>query len=305
MKLKKAESVLAGTSASVRHGAVILVCVLLASCAASSSQPAQPATAIGPSDPPAGAAATTFPDAQPAGVAAAESANGPAPTAPDIEQEGRTIQIGRFAEAVPRVQVQGDNTIALNLEQEDLRRVLEQLGDALQLNMVIDPAIDSVVSVRTTEDNPLTYDDIWPLMRLLAREAGVTIEQAGDVYVFSEDDAVVPTEIVMPGWLGDASASEVLQVTPLRYISRETAGTILAPLVADEGSIISLGARNLIGISGPAGMLARVNALLEVIDDDPFQNQGIKLYRRQFTQAGEVAEELAEILTLILGDGGV
>ena len=294
------------TSKQFRHVGVVMLCLVLTSCATTGSNQQQAGSGVAVPEQTEDSAATTFPDTQQADVQAQVTSAGAADPAPiSIEQEGRTIQIGRFAEDAPRVNVQGDNTIALNLEQEDLRRVFEQLGDALQLNMVIDPAIDAVVSVRTTEDNPLTFDDIWPLMRLLAREAGVTIEQSGNIWVFEEDDADVPAEIVMPGWLGEASASHVLQVTPLRYVSRETAGEILAPLLDDEGSIIPLGARNLLGISGPPGMLTRINALLDVIDDDPFQNQGIKLYQLQYTQATEVAEELLGILELIEGENGV
>jgi general secretion pathway protein D len=307
MNTKRKESFADCMSATAQAAALVLLCLGLASCATrESSEDAAPAAAsIGSADSDGDPAAlvTPTPDVTTTGLGAGVPA---AAVVPDpITREGRNIQIGRFVEDVPEVEVQGDDTISLNLEQEDLRRVFEQLGDALQLNMVIDPGIDSVVSVRTTDDNPLTFDDIWPLMRLLAREAGVTIEQAGNVWVFTDDDEVVPTELTLPGFMGATESSEVLQVTPLRYISRETAGEILAPLLDDDGSIISLGARNLLGISGPPGMLTRVNALLDVIDDDPFQNQGIKLYQLQFTQAVEVSEELAAILELIEGEAGV
>ncbi|MGY8791958.1 MAG: secretin N-terminal domain-containing protein, partial [Pseudomonadales bacterium] len=82
----------------------------------------------------------------------------------------------------------------------------------------------------------------------------------------------------MPGWLNDATSSEVMQVTPLTYISVESALAILTPIIEPDGAIIRLGQANLIGISGTPQLLQRVNAFLDVIDDDPFQNQGIQLY---------------------------
>src|SRR5690606_31587460 len=138
-----------------------------------------------------------------------------------------------------------------------------------------------------------------------ARSAGVAIEQSGDVWRFFLSQERVPAQIVMPNFLGNATASEVLQVTPLRYVTRETAAQILAPLLQDDGSIIALGARNVLGISGSPGLLTRGNALLQVIDDDPFQNQGIKLYTLRNTQAADVAAELTGILALIQGQNGV
>ena len=190
----------------------------------------------------------------------------------------------------------------LNYEQEDLRLVFEQLGTALNLNMVIDPTIDTKVSLRTSANNPLRYADIWPLMRLLARNAGVTIEQAGNVYEFSRNTSAIPTELLLPAQLDAASSSEVLQITPLTYISIEAAETILAPLLQPAGSIIRLGPANLLGISAAPEQLSRINALLAVIDDDPFQNQGIQLYQLLNSRASEVAAELTSVLQLIEGE---
>ncbi len=219
-----------------------------------------------------------------------------------ISREGRVIQLGQFVEATPPVVPPENNVVELNYEQEDLRLVFEQLGTALNLNMVIDPTIDTKVSLRTSTNNPLRYADIWPLMRLLARNAGVTIEQAGNVYEFSRNTSAIPTELVLPAQLDAASSSEVLQITPLTYISIEAAETILAPLLQPAGSIIRLGPANLLGISAAPEQLSRINALLAVIDDDPFQNQGIQLYQLLNSRASEVAAELTSVLQLIEGE---
>ena len=221
---------------------------------------------------------------------------------PGINRTGRVIQLGRFVEEIPTVEVPEGTTVELNYEQEDLRLVFEQLGDELQINMVIDPTIDTKVSLRSSPDNPLQYEDLWPLMRMLARNAGVTIEQAGNVFRFMRNESNIPAEIVMPGWLGDATSSEVMQVTPLTYISVESALNLLNPLIRPDGSIVRLGQANVIGISGTPQQLERVNALLQIIDDDPFQSQGIQLYELLNSQAADVATELTGILTLVEGE---
>jgi general secretion pathway protein D len=168
--------------------------------------------------------------------------------------------------------------------------------------MVIDPSIDDRVSLRSSADSPLSYEDLWPLMRMLASNAGVTIEQAGNVYRFMKENSQIPAEIVMPGWLNDSTSSEVLQVTPLTYISVESAATILGPILQPEGNIFRLGQSNVVGISGTPGQLQRVNAFLDIIDDDPFQNQGIHLYELLNSQASDVAIELTNILNLVEGE---
>jgi general secretion pathway protein D len=220
----------------------------------------------------------------------------------DINRDGRVIQLGRFVEEAPVVEPPPTNVVELNYEQEDLRTVFEQLGGVLNLNMVIDPTINSRVSLRTSPNNPLRYEDIWPVMRQLARNAGVTIEQAGNVWEFSLNPSNIPAEILLPGDLGDASSSEVLQVTPLTYISIEAAEAIINPMLQPAGSVIRLGPGNLLGIYGSPEQLERINALLSVLDDDPFLNQGIQLYPLVNSSAAAVAEELQGILNLIEGE---
>jgi len=220
----------------------------------------------------------------------------------DINSEGRVIQLGRIGEVPPVGNPPSNDVVELNYEQEDLRLVFQQLGDAMGINMVIDPSIDFKVSVRTSANNPLRYDDIWPLLRLLAANAGVSIRQVGNVYEFRRDPSNVPVEILLPQSLNQATASQVLQVTPLKYISVDAALTILNPLLQPQGRVIQLGAGNVLGISGSPEELARVNALLSVVDDDPFQNQGIQLYQLNNSKAVDVAQELGDVLKLIEGE---
>jgi general secretion pathway protein D len=67
-----------------------------------------------------------------------------------INRDGRVLPLERFVETAPGAVTPADEVVTLNYEQEDLRVVIEQLGDALGLNMVIDPTIDFKVSVRTS-----------------------------------------------------------------------------------------------------------------------------------------------------------
>lgn len=275
--------------------AVAVLGALLSSCATLTPPPA----ATGSITPTAAAAAASS-GVMPAAPALAEDL--PAAVDNGINREGRVLQLGRVPEVAPPVPQVGNDSVELNYEQEDLRRVIEQLGNVLGINMLIDPTIDSKVSLRTSPGAPMRYADIWPLLRLLARNAGVTIEQAGSVWEFRLNPSNVPVELVSPDALASSTASTVLQVTPLTHISVEAAEAILRPLLQPEGSIIRLGPANLLGISGTQGQLQRINELLAVLDDDPFQNQGIQLYELANSRATDVAEELGNVLKLIEGE---
>lgn len=100
-----------------------------------------------------------------------------------INRDGQASNYDGFREDVPAPEVtEGEDVVELNYEQAELRLVLEELADALDLTLVIDPSIDSQISIRTSPNRPLQRDDIWPLIRLLSRDAGVILEQAGDVF---------------------------------------------------------------------------------------------------------------------------
>jgi general secretion pathway protein D len=220
-----------------------------------------------------------------------------------INRDGQALQFQGQNDVVPEaVNPTGEDVVELNYEQADLRLILEELADALDISMVIDPSINRQISIRTSAERPLQRDDIWPLIRLLSRDAGVLIEQVGDVYNARQIQGGLPAEITTPDGLADTVAAEIMQVTPLTYVSTDAVIQALEPLLAPDGEVSQLGNRNLLIISGSEYQLQRINQLLTLIDADPFENQGIHLYELNNASAAEVATELSDILFLIEGE---
>ena len=220
----------------------------------------------------------------------------------EINRDGQRTSYPGFSEEVPAPVVSEEvDVVEFNYEQADLRLVLEELADALDITILIDPSIDNRVSIRTSEERPLQENDIWPLMRLLTRDAGIVLEQVGDVYNARRLPSNLPADIVTPDTLGDGTAARIAQVTPLTYVSSAAVIQAIAPMLEPDGAISQLGSSNLLVISGSEFQLQRVNQLLMLIDADPFANQGMHLYQLSNANAVEVATELAEILLLIEG----
>ena len=220
----------------------------------------------------------------------------------EINRDGLSFSYKGFSEQVPApVDVQGPDVVELNYEQADLRLVLEQLAESLDISILIDPSIDKRISIRTSPDRPLQREDIWPLIRLLTRDAGIFLERVGDVYNARMINSSLPADIIGPDSSAETVNSQVMQITPLTYVSTETAVEALGPLLAPEGSVSQLGSRDLLMITASDFLLQRANELLMLIDADPFSNQGIHLYQLSNANAPEVAEELVEILELIEG----
>ena len=220
----------------------------------------------------------------------------------EINRDGNVLQYDGLQEPVPGPQqAASDDVVELNYEQADLRLVLEELADALDISIIIDPTIDNKVSLRTSATRPLGQADIWPLIRLLSRDAGIVLNREGNIYNARKISSALPVEIATPDTLGQGTAARILQITPLTYISPEAALQVVQPLLAPDGEVRTLVGNGTLAISGSEYQLQRINELLFLIDADPFQNQGIHLYQLFNANAVEVANELAEILLLIEG----
>ena len=221
----------------------------------------------------------------------------------EINRNGAPLQYDGVPEIGPiPVETLTGNVVEFNYEQADLRLVLEELAAALDVSIVIDPTIDSKVSIRTSSARPLSQEDIWPLIRLLTRDAGVVLNRVGNVYNARKINSALPVEIATPDTLGQGTAARILQITPLTFISTRAAVQVIEPLLAPDGEVRTLVGNGTLAISASESQLQRINELLFLIDADPFQNQGIHLYQLFNANALEVAEELSEILLLIEGE---
>ena len=221
----------------------------------------------------------------------------------EINRDGTALQYDGVPQLGPiPVEPLTENVVEFNYEQADLRLVLEEFAAALDVSIVIDPTIDSKVSIRTSAARPLSQEDIWPLIRLLTRDAGVVLNRVGNVYNARKINSALPVEIATPDTLGQGTAARILQITPLTFISTEAAVQVIEPLLAPDGQVRTLVGNGTLAISASESQLQRINELLFLIDADPFQNQGIHLYQLFNANALEVAEELTEILLLIEGE---
>jgi general secretion pathway protein D len=220
----------------------------------------------------------------------------------EINRDGAALQYDGIPELGPTpLEPLTGNVVEFNYEQADLRLVLEELAAALDVSIVIDPTIDSKVSIRTSSARPLSEEDIWPLIRLLTRDAGVVVNRVGNVYNARKITSALPAEIATPDTLGQGTAARILQITPLTFISTESAVQVIGPLLGPDGEVRTLVGNGTLAISASESQLQRINELLFLVDADPFQNQGIHLYQLFNANAVEVADELTEILLLIEG----
>ncbi len=227
----------------------------------------------------------------------------PAPAQP-LKKVNKTGQLPRVTTVTERAldmsHLSKNDPIELDFEQVPLRQIIDIIADALNLSVVIDPTINSKVTIRTAQDKPLTKKDLWPLLQMLLNDAGVSMQKRKGVYYLKKAAPKLPGTIgITPQTLTSSTSPEVLQITPLRYITAQAAQTVINPLIQPKGRIITMPTLNIIGIITTPQYLKRVNKLLHIIDADPFLHRGMRLFRLINSKATEVQAELDKILKAI------
>ncbi len=222
---------------------------------------------------------------------------------PEINQEGSVPEISSITTPEPGFEIPGpEQEIQLEYRQTDLRMIIEEMADVMGMTIVFDNAIGSEkITMVTPEGKSIKKEDLWPLFQLFLVDSGITMEKKGGIYHLKKAAPGLPGSIGLSTATG--SSPEVLQITPLRYITVDSAIAALNPLLQPPlGRMIKLPGLNLIGVIAAPDRLKKVNKLLSLIDTDPFVHRGMRLFRLENSKAADIQTQLDQILQAILGE---
>jgi general secretion pathway protein D len=185
--------------------------------------------------------------------------------------------------------------ILLNFENTNIREVVKTiLGDILEENYVIDPAVQGTVTVQT--GRPLLKSVLIPTLETLLRMNNAALVRSKGLY------KVVPTNQAIQGNLSPrleeagATAGYSVRIVPLRYIGVTEMQKILTPFVP-QGALIRVDpARNLLILAGTAQELDQWQETIDIFDVNWLKGMSVGLYRLQHTEVEVVANELNEVL---------
>jgi len=216
------------------------------------------------------------------------------PKAVDSVQRGT----GTFVRRVtgPSVDVTpGD--VTLNFDGTDIREVVKViLGDLLQVNYVLHPAVQGVASLET--GRPLRREHLIPTLETLLRMNNAALVYKSGTY------EVVPIANAVQGnlvpQLGESTSAlpegYSVQVIPLQYIGAEEMNNILQPL-APEGSIIRVDTlRNLILVAGTGPEMSNLMDTIRVFDVDWMKGLSVGFFTLEYARASDVAIQLEGLL---------
>ncbi len=248
----------------------------------------------------------TIPDASnygpgaPAADVTARAGNAPpADTAHIYKGTGvvvRGMQPGGKLPPGPPIQAVGGNVI-LNFEAADLREVVRNiLGDILNENYTIDPAVGGTVTIRTSSGIP--REALTMTLETLLRANGATMVKSGGLY------QVVPQAAAMRGnttpQLGNSSralpSGFSVQIIPLRFVGVKEMLRLLEPFLKDAQAARADELRNLLILSGTERELRNLMDTVDMFDIDWMAGMSAGVFTLTNSDVKSVMAELDKVI---------
>ncbi len=221
-------------------------------------------------------------------------------TAPDPEM---AVGSGKFVKTTSPLQsasTTDEGAVVMNFQGTDIQEIVKiVLGELLNANYIIDPAVSGVVNTETS--GGLAKDDLLPVLETLLDMNGASLIQ-DDSGLFR----IVPqvrslSGATLPITTRDQIPGYGVQIITLKYISVTEMQKILAPFVQDQNLIYTDERRNLLMIAGTATERAGLLQTIQVFDVDWMKGMSVGLFPLRYVESQVIVEEMQ---LAIGGEGG-
>jgi general secretion pathway protein D len=181
----------------------------------------------------------------------------------------------------------------LNLNDVDIRVLINTVSELTGRNFVIDPRIKARVTV--VSSRPMAQEEIYAVFLSVLEVHGFAAVPAGDVIkivpdVNAKQGPVPTTSLAAPG-LGDEMVTQVIEI---RNVPAAQLVPILRPLVPQQGHLAAYPSTNVLVISDRAANINRLAQIIRRIDRD--DNEEIEVLPLQNASAAEVVRVVSSLL---------
>lgn len=187
--------------------------------------------------------------------------------------------------------------VTLNFDNTDIREVVKIiLGDVLELNYTLHPAVQGTASLTTA--SPISRDLLLPTLETLLRMNNAALVRRGGNYEVVPIANAVQGRVVPQLGSSERALPEgyAVQVVPLEYVGAEEIANILEPL-APEGSIVRVDTlRNLIVVAGTGPEMTTMLDTIQMFDVDWMAGLSVGFFSLEYAKVGDVVTQLETLL---------
>jgi general secretion pathway protein D len=187
---------------------------------------------------------------------------------------------------------------SLNFQNADIREVVQAiLGNALQENYTIDPAVSGSVTISSAR--PVAKDDLIPILEIVLQSVGAALVRDGNVH-----RVVLETSAVSSGTdIGEARPGYGISILPLRYVSAQTLISLIDGFGTRPGMVRAETARNLLIVLGNSVDREAAIETALTFDADWMQDQSVAILPLRHAKPETIIPELERIFAS--EDGGI
>ena len=204
---------------------------------------------------------------------------------------------GVIAGAVPQAPAPQDNDAApiqLDLE-NDIRAIIDLIGEALGLNYVVDPAVKGNVKIHTNAS--LRRGDLLPILETILKLNNATMVRTGNFYQIlpaanAPRQPIPVQERGNPAAPGDQMAIEVIR---LKFVAGTEMSKLLTPYVGEGGSIVVHESGNILLISDRQSNLRKMLDIIDIADSSALEGERVRFFPVQYGLAKDLADDLKAV----------
>ena len=168
--------------------------------------------------------------------------------------EGGTGQMIGGSPSAQTTGVSGSNVV-LNLASVPLQQAAKTvLGDMVGVNYVVDPRVDGVITVQTTQ--PVSKAGALELFQAALAPIGAVLIQSRGIYRIAPADQAATGAVTTGNASADAIGGNGIRVVQLKYVAATEIARVLEPMVPKGAIVQADDARNVIALKGSPGEIA-------------------------------------------------
>ena len=214
----------------------------------------------------------------------------------DLEEE-QLEEVVEVTPAKPEKPEEGQQKIALDFEDADIREVITALAEILEINYIVDPKVKGKVNIHTSGE--ISLEDIFPILETIFEINNVAAIKVGNIYkIIPVKDAKKQPLVPQIGKeLEDSFSPDrlILQIVPLRYIPAKEMVKILKRFLGKGGEIVDYPGRNILIIIDTVSNVRKLLSLIDTVDLSVFDTVHVRFYELEDSEAKDLAKELEDL----------
>lgn len=215
----------------------------------------------------------------------------PRPRPTIVPGTGSVVKVDRQRQAEAPA---GKGDYTLNFEATSIQEVVKVvLGDLLAVNYLIDPGVSGTVTMQTSQ--PLTREQLLPMLETLLEVNGAALVKKGAGFHVMPIGGAALDGVSAQARRASSAPGYRTQVVPLRFISAQEVERLLQPFLSQDVVFRSLPSRNLVVLSGSAGVISGLLDTIETFDVDWMRGMSVGLFPLVRADSKAVVTELEAI----------